>query len=655
MQTIEERLPGLVQLWTETLGDERICVAVLDGPVELSHPCFSGRRISEKQSLVVGDNLGGEAVSHGTHIASIVFGSHDGPVKGIAPGCRGLIIPIFGEFHNGEPVPCSQIDLARAINLAVESGANIINISGGQRSATGTAHPILADAISKCAASGVLIVAAAGNQGCECLHIPAALPTVLSVGAMDQSGAPMEFSNWGEAYRDSGILAPGSDILGSLSEGGVSHRSGTSYAAPVVSGVVGLLMSAYLKRYGSIPSPFKVRDAILESAIGCDQQSTEDCRRLLAGRLSVSGAMLKLLTIGVNNVSENLLNADSSLDSSSESISPQARASVPAAPILSRGQFHESQIGSDVNATAGLLPSGPGGSCGCGGGGAASPGIQLVYALGTLGVDFETEARRDSFAQSMGPIYNEQGALVAAHGNPQDTRQLLAYLKKNPWDAASLTWTLSIDATPIYAIVPAGPYAAAGHERLQEFLADMLEGVDRISIPGLVAGSVRLANGQVVPAVIPELRGMFSWTTDALVKSLMPIQSESLDDAGKESFALEAAEVAEGVHNFLERVYYELRNLGQTPQDRAINFAATNSFNIETVFENARKQKMDLDTIEIEPSPICRPDSDCWDVKLMFFFPEREAQSARRAYRFTVDVSDVVPVTVGSMRTWMVR
>ena len=135
----------------------------------------------------------------------------------------------------------------------------------------------------------------------------------------------------------------------------------------------------------------------------------------------------------------------------------------------------------------------------------------------------------------------------------------------------------------------------------------------------------------------------------------MPIQPESLDDAGKESFAIEATEVAEGVHNFLERVYYELRNLGQTPQDRAINFAATNAFNIERVFENARKQKMDLDTIEIEPSPICRPDSDCWDVKLMFFFPEREAQSARRAYRFTVDVSDVVPVTVGSMRTWMVR
>ena len=653
-QTIEERLAGLAQLWGETIGDNRVCIAVLDGPVDLTHSCFAGTRISEVQSLVAGGNVSGEAMAHGTHVTSIIFGGHEGPIKGIAPGCRGLIIPIFGEFQDGEPIPCSQVDLARAINLAVESGANIVNISGGQHSPSGTAHPILGDAIRKCADAGVLIVAAAGNQGCECLHIPAALPAVLAVGAMDHAGVPLGFSNWGQAYHDNGILAPGSDILGSLPENGVSYRSGTSYAAPVVSGVVALLMSAYLKRYGSIPSPFTVRDAILNSARGCDKHSSEDCRRLLAGRLSLSGAISILFTIGANNVNEDLLNADSSLDSSGESISLKTNASVPATPNLPREKFHGSQFGGDVNAGAGLLPSGPGGSCGCGGG-AASAGPQVVYALGTLGVDFGIEARRDSFAQSMGPIHNDQGALVAANGNPQDTRQLLAYLKKNPWDAAALTWTLSIDATPIYAIVPAGPYAAAGHERLQEFLADMLEGVDRISIPGLVAGSVRLANGQVVTAIIPELRGMFSWTTGALVKSLMPIQPESLDDAGKESFAIEATEVAEGVHNFLERVYYELRNLGQTPQDRAINFAATNAFNIERVFENARKQKMDLDTIEIEPSPICRPDSDCWDVKLMFFFPEREAQSARRAYRFTVDVSDVVPVTVGSMRTWMVR
>jgi cyanobactin maturation PatA/PatG family protease len=295
-----------------------------------------------------------------------------------------------------------------------------------------------------------------------------------------------------------------------------------------------------------------------------------------------------------------------------------------------------------------LLPADGGSGCKCGGGGPA----ELVYALGQLGVDFETEARRDSLAQAMGAA---AGNRPAGPGNPQDFNQLLAHLNTNPWDAASVTWTLSIDATPVYAIVPAGPYASAIHERLREFLQDMLDGVERISVPGVMTGSVQLANGQIVPAVIPELRGMYSWTTDALVKSLIPAQLEGAEKLSAKERTAMAEDVSAGVRNFLERVYFELRNLGQTSQDRAINFAATNAFNIETVFENAHREHMDLDTIDVEQSPICRPDSDCWDVKLTFFYPDREYQAARRVYRFTVDVSDVVPVTVGPMRTWMIR
>ena len=64
---------------------------------------------------------------------------------------------------------------------------------------------------------------------------------------------------------------------------------------------------------------------------------------------------------------------------------------------------------------------------------------------------------------------------------------------------------------------------------------------------------------------------------------------------------------------------------------------------------------MDLDTIEVERSPICRQYSDCWDVKLMFFNPSKVFEQARKVYRFTVDVSDVVPVMVGDVRSWFVR
>lgn len=309
-------------------------------------------------------------------------------------------------------------------------------------------------------------------------------------------------------------------------------------------------------------------------------------------------------------------------------------------------------------AERGVIPSGPGGGCGCGGGNNSNGGNggmrqapQLVYALGQLGFDFGTEARRDGFVQAMEP------PAANAIPNPHDTRQLLAHLEKNPWDAASLLWTLSIDSTPVYAIIPAGPFASDAHLQLRKFLRDQaFEGVERISVPGIIAGSVHLSNGQVVPAIVPELRGMFSWSTKALRESLSPAEPESAaSPKEKAAFTARIEIIQAGVNNFLERVYFELRNLGQTPQDRAINFAATNAFNIEAIVEKAVNEKLELDTIAVERSPVCRPESDCWDVKLMFFFPERQVQTVRKAYRFTIDVSDVVPVTVGSVREWFER
>jgi subtilisin family serine protease len=131
-------LPGLQSLWAETLGDPRICVAVLDGQVDQSHPCFAGANLTQIQTLVSGvSNQQGSASNHGTHVASIIFGQPDGPVTGIAPSCRGLILPLFQNGAGNSIAPCSQLDLARAITQAVEQGANVINISGGQLTSSG--------------------------------------------------------------------------------------------------------------------------------------------------------------------------------------------------------------------------------------------------------------------------------------------------------------------------------------------------------------------------------------------------------------------------------------------------------------------------------------------------------------------------------------
>ncbi|MFB3132766.1 MAG: S8 family serine peptidase, partial [Rhodothermales bacterium] len=220
-------IPGLEELWAETLGDSRICVAVLDGPVDQSHPSLAAATLTRLETLVPGVADEGPASRHGTHVASVIFGQHDGPVKGIAPQCRSLIIPIFSDGAEGTLAPCSQLDLARAISQAVQQGAHVINISGGELTPSGTAHPLLANAVRNCADQGVLIVAAAGNEGCACLHAPGALPSVLAVGAMNAQGEPLAFSNWGAQYQTQGILAHGQDILGASPGGGTVTNSGT--------------------------------------------------------------------------------------------------------------------------------------------------------------------------------------------------------------------------------------------------------------------------------------------------------------------------------------------------------------------------------------------------------------------------------------------
>ncbi len=305
-----------------------------------------------------------------------------------------------------------------------------------------------------------------------------------------------------------------------------------------------------------------------------------------------------------------------------------APAPVPAAPAGALAQ--------------GVQPSGC--ACGCN----AKP--QLVYALGQLGYDLVSEARLDSLVQKMAGQF---GSSTPERVLAFDPNHLLEYLEQNPWDAAAVEWTLHLDGTPIYAIRPEGAFAGEAYGELRRFLREQAtEGVERVSIPGRIVGKATLLLGQVVPVIAPDLRGMYSWTTTALVNAVVG-PAPAAEAPAHEKDAHEQRRT--GVRNFLDRVYHELRNLGVAPHDRAINCAASNAFQIERVYESALKERMELESIKVSPSPICRPGSDCWDVEIFFFYPERQVQTVRKVYRYTVDVSDVVPVTVGPMRSWFTR
>ena len=103
----------------KTQGHPEICVAILDGPVDLSHPCFEGANLSVLPTLVpVSSQQDGAMSGHGTHVASVIFGQPGSSVPGVAPECRGLIVPVFADDRGST----SQLDLARAIEQAAQAG-----------------------------------------------------------------------------------------------------------------------------------------------------------------------------------------------------------------------------------------------------------------------------------------------------------------------------------------------------------------------------------------------------------------------------------------------------------------------------------------------------------------------------------------------------
>ena len=226
---------------------------------------------------------------------------------------------------------------------------------------------------------------------------------------------------------------------------------------------------------------------------------------------------------------------------------------------------------------------------------------------------------------------------------------MLEYLEDedNSWDATSVHWILRLRQTPTYAIQPAGPFAQKIYAFLIKTMRQQLahkdqDRVEWVSIPGRIIGQVRLQTGQVVPAIVPEPRGMYSWNLLRL-----PQQVAGANKATK----------AEQVGECLDRIYHSLSNLGRASRDRALNYAATNAAQLGSIFEKVLtdKEPMALDEIAAEPSALCPPGADCWDVSISFFYPERTSQSVRKIFRFTVDVSDLVPVMVGPLRSWSAR
>ncbi len=277
----------------------------------------------------------------------------------------------------------------------------------------------------------------------------------------------------------------------------------------------------------------------------------------------------------------------------------------------------------------------------------------LVYAFGEIGYDFGTEARYDSFVQyQKGNEKDKKGQV-----NFKDPKQFVEYIKgndgKNMHKVSRVIWTLNQNDIPIYALQPAGNFSEAAYKQILDYLEQQVSGeVERVSVPGhLSGGAVKLQSSQAVPVIIPELHGMSGWH---VAKRAAEMAAE-IGTKGAKGAKAETVKVTEGkIRTLLSRVFYELHNMGVAPADRALNFAATSSFQISSIFKEAGHDDHVLDKISVEPSGMSRPGSDCWVVKMTFFNPKARFEQARKVHQITVDVSDVIPVTVGEVRSWSV-
>jgi subtilisin family serine protease len=236
--------------WKDTRG-QGVRVAVLDTGLDTDHPDLAGA-IDDARDFT-GSRAGVEdRVGHGTHVGGTIGARrNEQGVIGVAPECRLLVAKVLGDDGAG-----ASEWVAAGIDWACEEGADILSLSLGSPRPDAT----LRDAVARAAARGKFLICAAGNTGRpNSVDYPARWPDTVAVGAVDRDGRLASFSSQGDEVD---LCAPGADVLSTYRDGGYAKLSGTSMAAPFVTGVTALLLSKHRSQGGA--TPVAAREQLVE-------------------------------------------------------------------------------------------------------------------------------------------------------------------------------------------------------------------------------------------------------------------------------------------------------------------------------------------------------------------------------------------------------
>lgn len=237
---------GIRQAWSVTQG-QGVVIAVIDTGVDATVPDLAGALLPGADFSGIGDSrgwapVGGENAVHGTLVASLAAGRGTGTNEGVigaAPAA--MILPLSISLSDSSIDSDTQI--AEAVRYAVDRGAKVINMSLTRNTLDWPTS--WDDAFLYAAEHDVVVVAAAGNRGSGTTVVgaPATMPGVLTVAGVDRQGqASFDASSQGITIA---IAAPSEELVGAAPGGSYRAWSGTSGAAPIVSGIVALVRAAH--------------------------------------------------------------------------------------------------------------------------------------------------------------------------------------------------------------------------------------------------------------------------------------------------------------------------------------------------------------------------------------------------------------------------
>jgi subtilisin family serine protease len=253
--------------WKITRGSKKVVVAVIDTGVDANHPdlkdniCRRNGSDEYGYDFVLNRKNPKDGHGHGSHVAGIIGATAKAGAgaAGVAPNVCIMAVRYYSEANTGAQNLSNTI---KAINYAVDHGANIINYSGGGAEFSAAEMK----ALQRAEAKGVLIVAAAGNEYQNTdesgnAYYPAAygLSNIIAVAATNIHNQILPSSNWGLKHVH--VAAPGENIYSTLPNGRYGYLTGTSQATAFVSGLAALILSEN-------PSlkPHEVREIIMKSA-----------------------------------------------------------------------------------------------------------------------------------------------------------------------------------------------------------------------------------------------------------------------------------------------------------------------------------------------------------------------------------------------------